>query len=125
MAARERRPSRTSALSPYLARKALTSSNAACGLSGCTGRAAYSRDSGMTVEQPPRRPNKQGRCYSAAAGVASSISKAITMLCCNISPVSLYPQATQERLAKGAGPAHIHNLWLRCERQDGPARKCP
>ena len=37
------------------------------------------------------------------------------MLRCNISPVSLYPQATQERLAKGTGPAHIHNLWLRCE----------
>jgi hypothetical protein len=37
------------------------------------------------------------------------------MLRCNITPVSLYPQATQERLAKGAGPGHIHNLWLRCE----------
>jgi hypothetical protein len=51
-------------------------------------------------EQPPRRPNKQGGCHSAAAGVASSISKAITMLRCNISPVSIYPQATQERLPR-------------------------
>src|SRR6476660_4092700 len=85
-AARDRRASRTTGLSPFLARKALTSTKAACGLSGCTGRAAYYGDTNVTEQPEPNRAERQGMRHSAAAGVASSIKMATLVIRCSIAP---------------------------------------
>ena len=64
----------------YLTRNALTAASAALGLSGCTGRAAYS---GVTkvIEQPPMM---HGRRHSAIAGVANiPVTVAAKRLCRN------------------------------------------
>src|SRR6516162_3213267 len=76
-AARERRSSSTSALTPFATRKELTDASAACG--GWTGRFSYSEDT-KVKEHPPKGFHKHGSRSSAAAGVASGISTAITAL---------------------------------------------
>ena len=63
-----RRVSRTTLPRPFLLRNALTAASAAAGLSGCTGRAAYSGDTKVT-EQPGARMH--GRRHSAMVGVAT------------------------------------------------------
>src|SRR5262249_24197570 len=69
-----RRVSSTTLPRPFLVRKALTSASAAAGLSGCTGRAAYSGDTKL-IEQPGVRMH--GRPHSApAGGVATPIRAA-------------------------------------------------
>ena len=102
----KRRASRTSGLSPYLARKVLTSANAAWGLSGCTGRAAYSGDTNVT-EQPPIRSKRQGSRHPAAAGVTSITSTAIMMLRCNIHPLSPDGASKQYLTQRDRQPAQI------------------
>src|SRR5215471_17935635 len=84
-AARESRSSSTSALTLFATRKALTAASAACGLSVCTGRLAYSGDT-KVKEQPPNGFHKHGIRSSAAAGVARRLSMAITALRGSIAP---------------------------------------
>jgi hypothetical protein len=96
-AARERRSSSTSGLRPFSARKALTAARAACGFSGCTGRAAYSGDTNVK-EHPPNGFHKHGIRNSATAGVATRLSIAI-MMPSRIIPVTRLPSVRLTILA--------------------------
>jgi hypothetical protein len=115
VAARERRASRTSALSPYIGTKGVDL------LQRCLRIEWLQRSCGIV-------PRQRYDCRTASKETKQTRQMPLRCRWCRQQhqqghhdaslqhhPVSLYPQATQERLAKGAGPGHIHNLWLRCE----------